>query len=217
MDDAGHAMSQIPEGPILDYASPALKSPLRLTDLSILTVQPITDGIEVLETLTGKGAAIAAMIFSAGTVALFGFETFTSDAPNAHVDFGTLQIFYLIYLAITLILMFAIIESNWRETILRVQRENLTLAFKSPFKLRQHRWTTEMVRQIHVVQAIDTKTERLVHELQIELSSSSLQWVKLFTGHDAPELGNIAGQLRAQVSRAVPGPVPGEAAPAKLN
>jgi hypothetical protein len=194
-------MSQVPGGPILDYASPALKAPLRLTDLSILTVREITDGVEVLETLTGKGPAIAAMIFSGGTVTLFGYEVFTSAVPNAHPDFDTLQISYLIYLAVTLILIFAIIESNWRETILRVQAENLTLSFRSPFKLRQHQWTAEMVRSIHVVQAIDIKTQRLVHELQIELSSP--QWVKLFTGHDAPELGNIAGQLRQYVNRAV--------------
>src|SRR5579863_1190824 len=113
-------MSQFPDGPILDYASPALKTPLRLTDQSILTVRETTGGVEIFETLAGKSGAIAAIIFSGGMVTLFGFGAFNYDSHDSNwVFFSPFRIFYLIYLTVTLLLILAVIESNWRETILR--------------------------------------------------------------------------------------------------
>ena len=204
-------MSQFPEGPILDYASPAMKSPLRLADKSILTVHETTRGLDVLETLAGKTTAVGAIIFSGAMVTLFGITAINTGVALL----SGLMIFYLIYLSVTLLLIYAVIESNWRETILRAEDENLILIFKSPFTLRRHQWATEKVREVHVVQELDIKTRRIVHELQIELWTQ--QWVKLFTGHDPPELGDIAVRLRYHLSRAVPGPAPGEPAPIKLN
>jgi len=208
-------MSQFPDGPILDYASPALKTPLRLADQSILTVREITGGVEIFETLAGKSGAIAAIIFSGGMVTLFGFCTFNTYPPIQQEFFTPLRIFYLIYLAVTLLLIVAVIESNWRETILRVKAENLVLIFKSAFKLRRYEWTTEMVRHVHVVQEIDAKTQRIVYELQIEFWSHPM--VKLFTGHDPPELNDLASRLRNHLCRAVPEAVQGDDAPAQLN
>jgi hypothetical protein len=182
-------MSQIPDGPILDYASPMIRAPLRLAEKSIITFVPDPDGMRILESLAGKGRALFAIFFSAGSMTVLGC-TISGTGPG----WTKAMAVYAVFAIGTLALIVALINSNWQETILKISGENLLLVFKTPFKSRRYQWTREQIREARIVQELDPPTQRIVLELQIEFFSQPV--VRLFTGHDIPVLRSAAEHIR---------------------
>lgn len=185
-------MSEPSQGPVLDYASPLARGPLRLADRSILTFIPVSNGVNIVESLEGRGRAVAAIIFSSCAVILLGpvvfGEAFDHDISIAGV------LLYLGYAVMTVIVILAVINANWRTTILGVTREHLILDFKTPFRLARRQWNPEELKTVNVVQQLDPRTKRIAHEIQLEFYSHPL--TRLFTGHDPPELHHIVDTVR---------------------
>jgi hypothetical protein len=189
-------MSLPSQGPVLDYASPAIRGPLRLTDKSIITFIPTPDGLDIVETLHGKGAALAAIIFTSGAVALLGTEVFAGIV--AHDPASTWPwtgiFLYLAFAAMTILVILAVIHANWRSSLLSVTRQRLILDFKSPYRLTRRQWEPEQLKTVNVVQQLDPRTQRLIYEIQLEFWSCPM--IRLFTGHDPSELHRIADTIR---------------------
>lgn len=185
-------MPQIPQGPILDYASPGIGRALRLVRQSIITFIPIANGVEILESLSGKTQAVVAIVFAGGAVTLLGFTIFADLQHRFFYLF--LTAFYLIYLVVTAWIVIAVIQSNWRRTVLRVTPGKLLLIFKTPFNAIERHWNNEQIRFVSVVHVLDSRTLRTIYELQIEFCSDAP--ARLFTGHGPPELAHIADLIR---------------------
>ena len=190
-------MSDISEQ-ILDYASPMARSPLRLAVKSIIRIKAEGDSVAIIEMLTGQGQALAAIIFTGLTVSLLGFGLVGDVAPKTLVDiFNPVLVIYFVVVCGTGALMLAVIHNNWRQTVLRVSRERVTLTLSSPFKMTTHEWPSADVRHVHVMQTLDKRTQRVIYDLQIEMGSGSM--VQLFGGHDTPELSEIADAVRGRL------------------
>jgi energy-converting hydrogenase Eha subunit A len=189
--------SQIPDGNILDYASPGMGGPLRLAKLSILTFLPEPNGMHIVETLTGKMQAIYAICFSAISMIILGLTT-SSINPRFSGSWFSAMFVWSIFAAGVAALIIALINSNWRATILKILPEHLQLTFQTPFKNRPYQWTWDQFRQVHVTQQLDQLTQRVVCELQIEIWTSPV--VRLFNGHGLRELGLIAEEMRRHQS-----------------
>jgi hypothetical protein len=186
-------MSQIPEGPILDYASPLIRAPLRLAEKSILTFFADADGLRIVESLAGKGRAIAAICFCGGSMIILGC-TISDLAPLFSSVWLESMATYSIFAFGTLALILTLINSNWRRTVLKIGAVYLTLVFESPLKNRVYQWTWDRFVGARILQELDPPTQRIVYEVQMEFSSHPL--VRLFTGHDLPELGPVMERIR---------------------
>jgi hypothetical protein len=192
-------MSEIPEGPILDYASPTSRSPLRLAKRSIIYLYQGVDEVKVVERLAEQGKALTAIIFSGSMVVLLGYTTEQTERPERFIHyFSEGFILYFIYAAATLALILAVIYVNWRSTILEVSRERVILRFESAFKNLMYQWPSSEVRNIHVVQELDQRTMRIIFELRIELAFHPM--LRLFGGHEIQDLNAIAMAMREQLA-----------------
>jgi hypothetical protein len=189
---------QTPDGNILDYASPGLAGPLRLADRSILTFLPEPGGMHIVETLEGKTRAIAAICFSGISMLILGF-TISASTPFLSRPWFTSMALWLLLAAGVAALILALIHSNWKATILKLRPEDLQLTFETPFKKRFYSWTWDQFRQAHVVQSLDSRTQRVIRELQVEIWTSPV--LRLFIGHGLRELGAIVDELRRFQSR----------------
>jgi hypothetical protein len=59
------------------------------------------------------------------------------------------------------------------------------------------------VRHVKISTGVDSQTQRLVYELWIDLSFHGV--VKLFTGHDLPELNAVVDAIRKHLPEEPPG------------
>jgi hypothetical protein len=190
-------MLQIPDGPILDYASPMIHGPLRLARKSILTFVPDLDGMHIVESLEGKMRAVVAIVFSSSSMTLLGCKV-SSCQPVFNMGWMNAMAVYAVFAIVVLTLIIALINSNWQQTILKIEAEKLLLVFKGPFKNRLHRWTWDQIRRALIVQELDPRTYRIFYELRIEFWSHPL--VRLFTGQNLSELGSIVEQISIHLS-----------------
>jgi hypothetical protein len=181
--------------PILDYASPGVKTPLKLAEGSIIRINDDGETVEIIETLAGKMTALSAILFTSCTattmgIALLGTVQQTSSwAP---------MVFFFGFVAVVVRLILAVIRANWRKTILRVKSSEATLRFTTPFNEQSRRWNSEEVEQYRVTQELDPATQRIVYEMQIAFWSRPL--IKLFTGQSLRLLTEIALQLESRTT-----------------
>jgi hypothetical protein len=187
-------MTEIPAGPILDYASPNSRTPLRLATRSVISILSTANEVIITESLDGHLSALAAILFTGSTVALLGTgvigETLHLHNWSDLSDAALVLVLYFVYAAGTLALIVAVIHTNWRRTILQVSHECAVLIFKSPLKETVHKWPTENVRHVHVVQELDQRSQRIVFYLRIEVRDRPV--AQLFSGHKIDELSEIA-------------------------
>jgi hypothetical protein len=188
---------QIPAKPVLDYASPNARSPLRMTNTSIIKVNELPDGTEIVEFLTEHGQAIGAIIFTTITMTILGNDVLSRHSWT-QIFLGPCLVYVLFALGV-LTLILAVIQVNWRQTILHISHESLTLTFKSPFKKQTWRWPTADIQRAHVVEDNDPRAKSFICELRIETAAHG--WLNLFGGHDPRELN----QLAELISRHLPG------------
>jgi len=186
------AIPLIPPKPVLDYASPNARSPLRLTNTSIISVNERSDGTEIIESLTGHGEAIGAIAFTSITMTILGNDVLSNPAWSKNF-LGPCIIYWLFALGI-LTLILAVIHVNWRQTILHISHETLTLTFKSPFKKQTWRWPTADIQRAYAVEEIVPKAKRFICELRIETAVHGS--MNLFGGHEPRELNELADLIQ---------------------
>lgn len=182
---------------ILDYASPMARTPLRLASRSIISIVYKNDEAQIHETLTGQTQALAAIIFSGLTVLLLGSSVLGivhRRTLDGLIAAAPILILYFLYAAGTLFLILAVIHTSWRQTVLGISHQHVTLNFKSPLKKTGYDWPTEEIRHVHVVQGLDGATNRIVFQLRIEIANRQI--AELFGGHTAGELTEIAWLVR---------------------
>jgi len=189
---------------ILDYASPRPQGRYRLPSVSRLDVQWNQEGLVVIETLIGKGRAIAAMVFGLFTLFTLPFSV-AMTVPSAAALWRDLQnpdarptLFWTaimggLWLAIAVVLTL-VFNNTWRKTILEAQDGTLALTFQSPLGKRVHRWPFEKILELGVdrtleVQFIDPRLELL-------LRAHGGQLIHLFADHKEAELETIAAGLK---------------------
>jgi len=189
------------DGPILDYASPRTRKPLRLAAASIIEVKrvPVPGGADVVEMLSGKGRAVSAVAFAAGSTAVMGV---CIDRTLAIGFFGVvgnavLVGFCAFFAVLVAMLSVLVIDATWRKTVLEIRPASLALIRSSPFKKRTNRWSRQEIHNVLVAADTDAATDRLVHELQLHTTTHSV--VVLFDGHEAAELDIIARLIRQHV------------------
>lgn len=181
---------------VLDYASPRTHGRGRLPARSVLTYQRTPDGgIIVLETLTGKFAAISAIVFAAVSLGMFLAASIgvlnRSDtpwplalAPFAFVSFG-------------LCVMLAVINSTWRRTILRGTRAGIELSFLSPLRREKlMQWPPERVHSVMPVHTSEARASNEDARGELNLVIAHGPVVRLFTGHSHAEMAWIADCIR---------------------
>jgi hypothetical protein len=187
-------MSDVSE-PILDYASPMERSPLRMAVKSVIRIQSEGKGVGIYETLTGQTQALTAILFTSFTVSLLGIALLGNLRPwTISVFYSGPLIVYFLTVCGTATLVLAVIHQNWRKTTLRVSPERVILIMSTPFRGTMREWPSVDVWHVHVVQSLDQRTQRLVYDLQVMMSSGVN--FKLFGGHDPPELNVIAEAVR---------------------
>ena len=201
-------MSRATDRPaIIDYASPASRTSLRLPARSEIRWQYEPDGaLRVVQVLAGRDGAFVALLFA-------GF-TFVTLALAGH---GMLEKWHrnIIPLGLVLLVMAAeawvgalVVNSTWRKTILTVTVESLLLEMTAPFATGQrYRIAGEQFAGVFVVDRPPLAGEAIVPELEIRLwSMPSLQ---LFAGHPRDTLMRLAAAIGA-IHRVDPPPLPGQ-------
>jgi hypothetical protein len=194
-------MTEIPAGPILDYASPIARTPLRLASRSVISILASGNRAIITESLGGQSGAVAAILFTGLTVTLLGCGVLGS-ALHLHnwTDFYValvVLILYLIYAGGTLALILAVIHTSWRRTVLRVSPQQIVLTFHSPLKKKAYEWPSQSVQHVHVVQALNQRRYEIAYHLQIEIRNQ--QVAQLFGGHEISELSEIARLIREKL------------------
>lgn len=180
-------------GAILDYASPRKqKGRARLPAQSRLSLVPQTRGVTVIETLTGQGEAVGALIFGVLILICVGWVA----ATQFHTVRDGAIVLWILWL-VEATLMPLVINNTWRRTILTVTADTLTLRFTSPFTTKEYNWRTEVLEDLRLVRTQETPPA--LAELQIHLVGHPL--VKLFTDHMERELAHVVAALRSAVGR----------------
>ena len=185
---------------ILDYASPRAPAGAgaRLPARSELHVTVGGEGIRVIETLTGKAGAVAALAFAACMLAMLLVPIRDRrSAVGARVLAAALWV-------VEAALMPAVVNSTWRRTELSADRAWLRLAFHAPlWGRRRYEWPAERVVSVEVnatwsrpVAAPDESSPR-VGSMLLLLTIRDARPVALFAGHDPRQLDAIAGAINA--------------------
>jgi hypothetical protein len=181
------SQSDLP-GPILDYASPRPNTINRLPAQSILAIRRTDEGAEIVETLSGKGEAIGAIVF-AGFVILW----INIQAELLWKSYTGEAIFLNVTGAVMAGLIVLVINNTWRKTSLISRPGALSLTFKSIFQTRHFAWSDEQIQSVAVFALADRKTGRLLHELRLLTWTDS--GARLFTGHSSVELKVVVNAL----------------------
>jgi hypothetical protein len=180
--------------PILDYAGPASRRRLRLPAKSNLDVTHNDRELHVIETLSGKAGAVFALMFALLPIATTGamIHDLLVKFPR---DLGILTLGGLLEIT-QIVLMFAVIDSTWRRTVLRVTRSELSLAFSSPLRgTTRHQWPAEKVRSATVSTTAMGVDAIPVHQLELDIWGGPA--VHLFAGHDYSDLSDFAAAINA--------------------
>ena len=195
-------MTEIPAGPILDYASPISRTPLRLASRSVISILSTTKGTVITESLGGQMPALAAIIVTGSTVSLLGCGVLgiVLHLHNWTEFYEALVVLipYFIFAGGTLALILAVIHTSWRRTILRVSPQGIVLVFHSPLKEKAYEWTGENVRHVHIVQELDRRRWEVAYHLQIDIGDRHT--AQLFGGHGIEELSEIARLIRQKLA-----------------
>lgn len=216
-------------GAILDYASPRPRGKVRLPSQSTLEVREDADSVTIVERLSGKGAAVGAIVFSAAMLALlvgtFIGNTYDNqrsrrslgDAVEAGLNGGA--IFVVPCLLGGPIVMALVVNNTWRRTVLLANADGLLLRFSAPLSpTRVHEWPADRVEAVRVESTDAPTTDRpggavnvaaaSLADLQIHPVGGSV--AHLFTDHEHWRLAPIGASILSALGRggvaAAPGP-----------
>lgn len=190
---------------IIDYASPASRSSLRLPARSIIRWDRDGDRLRVVQVLSGREGAILALAFAA-----FTFLTMTLALNNMlakwHRNVGPILLIAT-FMAAEGVVAPLVVNQTWRKTILTVTPDEMRLEFTSPFSAGQKfTFPGEQIAGVAVVDREPLAGEAIVAEL--ELKCWSIPRVRLFAGHPRSTLMDLAGAIGA-VHPFPPPPLPG--------
>jgi len=191
---------------ILDYASPRPRGRYRLPSVSRLDVQREWDSLVVIETLRGKGAAIAAMLI--GLVSLITlpcsfinttmpgivrlWQDLSDDQSRARALLG-MAIFLALW-GSDAVLLVLVANNTWRKTVLEVRDGTLTLTLQSLFGRQVHNWPFEQILELGVDRTLEL--EFIDPRLELVLRAHGGQLIHLFADHKEAELEPIAAGLK---------------------
>jgi len=190
---------------ILDYASPRKRSKFRLASASLLESRWEGENLIIREWLAGQAGAILAIVltfFMVGNLAREGF----AEWRRLH----TLSTAIIAGFFVTgwLVLVPAIIQQTWRETILRIGDGAMKLSMGGPFS-RQH--YLRQFDQVQAVRVISTQVREGAPLLaEIEILADNAPPIRLFTDH--PEARLVL--LSQEIDQAVRGVAPATVVPA---
>jgi hypothetical protein len=190
--------------PILDYASPRAKAPLRVGSRSTLRTSRGPHEFCIVESLDNQGEAIGAIVFSwlAMSPMIFVACWMLARGEVSAAMFG------FILPAAGALTTWGIVQQSWGRTILRVTRDEITLRFVTPLrKLREHRWPADRLLSLLVIQESEG-FEKNFAELELQFPS---QTVKLFSGHPWRELTQLEREIRPMLDSPAPDAVPADA------
>jgi hypothetical protein len=175
--------------PLLDYASPRPRTKVRLPSRSILVCHTDRDSCDVIETLSGKAGALAALIFAAFVMTVMPMLLFANPGLNTRGDVAALLI-----LETPLILVGGLVVRNtWRRTRLRANADGLVVTFSAPFLPEQfYRFAP---RELASLQLATVDPVNALAELRI--IPINARPIYLFTDHPQRELANITSALAA--------------------
>jgi hypothetical protein len=192
--------------PIIDYASPASRSSLRLPARSEIRWDFEPGGLRVVQKLAGRERALGAVALAGFTFLLLAATTYTLTQSKRWERNIPQILFVGTLMAAELVVGALVINNTWRKTVLVVAADEMTLAFSSPFSRgQQFRFPGEQVAAVSVVDREPLEGEAVVAEL--ELRMWSIPPVHLFAGHPHPTLMHLAKAI-AQVHPMPPPPLP---------
>lgn len=185
--------------PVLDYASPGVKSRFRMGTRSVLRMSRSDSELRIVESLEDHREAIGAMIFSAITVGMVVAvgcslirdlpETLLMIIPSAILAIGWL------------VTALAVIDSNWRRTILEITPRRITLRMISPLRrTRTHEWPAENLRSMQLLHRGIGDRGTTFAELEFSFFREN---VRLFSGHRADEIAEILRAIREELAREI--------------
>ena len=190
--------------PILDYAGPRPQGQrVRLPARSVLRTRPVVGGLDVVETLAGKGGAVGAMVFAVFVLCVLGGGIIAhySNPMYRRSDNLPFSIFLAVLWVTEAGLLVAVANNTWRRTVLTVRDGGAALALASQLKTRRYEWPAEQVRSVEVV---TLKSEAETGPAELRITPWSGPCVILFSGHTGLELEPIAEAFR--IERAGEGP-----------
>lgn len=173
--------------PLLDYASPRPRTKVRLPSRSVLVVHLDRDSCDVVETLSGKAGAIAALIFAAFVMIVMPLLIFSTATSIASIELT-----WLAFLESPLLIVGClVIRNTWRKTRLQANTDGLTVTFHAPFTVPQsHRFAA---RELASLQLAMLDPVNALAELRIVPIES--RPIYLFTDHPQRELAHMATSL----------------------
>jgi hypothetical protein len=199
-------MSVAPQ-PILDYASPRPRGKVRLPAQSLLDVRVDVDSVVVIERLTGKFGAIAAVLFSGTTVTLL-LSLLWKEIFRAmwRGNIGP-ALFGLTLPAAGYVLIALVINNTWRRTILSANADGVRLRFFAPLGgSRRYAWEADQIEAVRVESndpkaplGIDLVRSGTLAELQVHPTGGAV--AHLFTDHEAFRLVPIAEAVMRAIGR----------------
>lgn len=190
--------------PIIDYASPASRSSLRLPARSEIRWDNDPGRLRITQMLAGRGMAIFALALAAFTffVMSLSIHGMLNKWQRHVVEIGIMGLFMTAEVVIGTL----VIRNTWRKTILTVTPQEMTLEFTGPLSARERfQFRSEQVAGVSVVDREAGQGEAVVPELEIRMWS--IPAVRLFTGHPHATLMTIAGAIGAMQPQSPP-PLP---------
>jgi hypothetical protein len=192
---------------IIDYASPASRSSLRLPARSIIRWDRDPDRLRVVQVLSGREGALLALGFAAFTFLTMTFAL-NSMLEKWHRNVGPILMIATLMAAEGVIAPL-VVNQTWRKTILTVTPDEMRLEFTAPFSAGQKfTFPGEQIAGVHVVDREPLAGEAIVPELELRLWS--IPAVRLFAGHPRRTLMDLSAAIGA-VHPFPPPPLPGVA------
>jgi hypothetical protein len=180
--------------PILDYAGPRPRGQrVRLPAKSILRWTWDRDGkrLDVVETLAGKSAALAALAFAGFVLVVLGFTTVTIFGKRYDPSAAIPGAVWLLEFG----LMLAVINNTWRRTELWATVDGIGLRFRAPLQpRREHWWARDQVGDVLVTRVVLGAYVEPLSELEVRVVD--VPAARLFTGHAQGLLAEVATQVR---------------------
>lgn len=180
--------------PILDYAGPRKRSAFRLSSASILTSHWSNDTFIIHESLAGHGSAVAAISVSFLMVAHLVLQ---GVLEWRRIRDPVTPILAAIFVITWLVLVPAVIQQSWRETILRIGDGMMHLTMGGPLARTQYHRPFDQLQAIRVIGTQVADGAPLLAE--IEILADNAPPIRLFTDHLESRLGPLAGEIERAV------------------
>jgi hypothetical protein len=164
--------------------------------------------VRVVETLTGHGTAVFALVFGLGVASFVGFTVWTEMARALRRSPDTFQLVATLILVASiiaeLVLTVLIVRQTWGRTELAVGRGKTTLEFSGPLTRKWRRaWPNEQLGEI--VLAPTQTAEDVTRLAELQLRPPGMM-INLFTDHRQSTLAEILRRLNAARTGASPSP-----------